>query len=445
MASKLKNKFLTQSISKLYLNEEYADVNFVFPAENVPANKIILAVASSVFNAMFFGPMKEGKTVKIVDTSASSFKEFLQFFYLNEVTLTIENIEHVARLADKYDMLVCINMCADFLQTHLTADNMFWGYQLAVSLENKKLKAFFERRICISPLNMFKSNAFLRCKRAVLKSILLMDSMFCTEIDIFDACLGWAKTACRKNKLNEKCDMNLKSQLDECFYLIRFGTIQPEKFAKLISNKLIRDLFTRDELADVFCTGSVNNFRSTYFNQNPRKNEFQVIWHQIDKIVCDREEQIESSKQQPICINANINSTFFSTSSHVLLGELHCVPIKDRFNGGIFGKFTVNIFEQNAPLTNLITEELIYQENNQSGIIVLSQSLIIKPDTRYEIRFNNNHSGSSFYHYTKLKSSVKMNDELTVTFYNEMDPNIRNSNRRNNSGGLISQLYFAKI
>lgn len=61
---------------------------------------------------MFYGSLKEGNVVKIVDADADSFKEFLQFFYLGEVTLTVENVEIVARLVDKYDILEAVNASA---------------------------------------------------------------------------------------------------------------------------------------------------------------------------------------------------------------------------------------------------------------------------------------------------------------------------------------------
>lgn len=59
MANSLMNEDSSQITEKLYLNENYADVNFVFKdgedVQKIPANKAILAVRSPVFNRMFFG------------------------------------------------------------------------------------------------------------------------------------------------------------------------------------------------------------------------------------------------------------------------------------------------------------------------------------------------------------------------------------------------------
>src|SRR3978361_326675 len=99
MTNLLKNSAASEVIAKMYLNEDLADVHFEFNVDDdvqkVPANKSVLAALSPVFYTMFFGSMKEGSVVKIADADADSFKEFLQFFYLGEVTLSMENLETV--------------------------------------------------------------------------------------------------------------------------------------------------------------------------------------------------------------------------------------------------------------------------------------------------------------------------------------------------------------
>lgn len=196
MSHKLPNQHATKMITKSFEQNMLTDVRFVFESEGrtqeVPAHKLILALASPVFEAMFFGDFveKDKQTVDMKDAAADAFKEFLQFFYLPEVTLTMENIEEVSRLADKYDMMECVNTCATFLIDQLTTENMCWGYQLALALKNDPLKQFCEKEIGIFAAEVLKSDAFLRCSREVLGNILRMEKLLCEEIDVFDACLG---------------------------------------------------------------------------------------------------------------------------------------------------------------------------------------------------------------------------------------------------------------
>lgn len=46
--------------------------------EKIPGHKLLLAIASPVFKAMFFGPMAEKDFVIITDISASVFKQVLR-------------------------------------------------------------------------------------------------------------------------------------------------------------------------------------------------------------------------------------------------------------------------------------------------------------------------------------------------------------------------------
>lgn len=64
---------------KLYLISENADVVFIVENKHIPAHKIILAAASDVFKAMFYGSLKEQGDIRIVGATVSAFKEFLSF------------------------------------------------------------------------------------------------------------------------------------------------------------------------------------------------------------------------------------------------------------------------------------------------------------------------------------------------------------------------------
>lgn len=61
---------------------------------------------------MFYGELKENGNIRLSDTTHDAFQEFLQFFYLNEVELTEENVAGVMYLGDKYNVTSCMNVCA---------------------------------------------------------------------------------------------------------------------------------------------------------------------------------------------------------------------------------------------------------------------------------------------------------------------------------------------
>lgn len=194
--SKFPNSDLAKDINKLYLNELAADVHFTFESfsgnnDRIPAHKCHLVLVSNAFNAMFSGSWSEQKDADIVDASPDAFKEFLQFFYLNEIELTMENVEEVLDLGRKYSVSACWNTCALFLTKMLTNDNVCFVYGLSISADLKDLKKICEAKIGLTTTEIFKTHDFRGCNRQVLQHILQLESLTCSESVVFKACMEW--------------------------------------------------------------------------------------------------------------------------------------------------------------------------------------------------------------------------------------------------------------
>ncbi|XP_055326078.1 BTB/POZ domain-containing protein 6-A-like, partial [Sitodiplosis mosellana] len=229
------SKLLTAIGRKLYLNSELADVHFVFEAnhdfERVPANKAHLMTGSDVFATMFNGSWKEMDKVKIGDVSAAAFKEFLQFFYLGQVKLTMENIAEVMNLGEMYNVAECLAVCNKFLKNNLNNDNICRHYGLAMLLNQKNLKKACETFIVLNAKTVLKSTDFLACDRKILAQILKLNWMSCTEIELFEACISWVKAASKQNVLTKEI---VQAHLGDLFHEIRFGSMSLQAFAALI-------------------------------------------------------------------------------------------------------------------------------------------------------------------------------------------------------------------
>ena len=90
------------------------DVRFLFASDNgaateeVTAHKLILALASKVFEREFYGSVKEPKDdIKIVDASKDVFQVMINFIYNKEMDWSVYNFSFLSSLyylADKYDI-----------------------------------------------------------------------------------------------------------------------------------------------------------------------------------------------------------------------------------------------------------------------------------------------------------------------------------------------------
>lgn len=245
----------SKNIQKLYRNEMGADVEFVFPCQpggertSVPAHKAILAATSPVFERMFYGDLKEGATVEIVDATFEAFCEFLQFFYKDKIDLTEENIVEVFRMVDKYDPQDCHQVCDIFLRDTVTTDLVCLYYEVALAFDYSiGLIKHFEKMISEDAYKIFQTDSFRKCSQIVLRKILEMDHLVCSEIEVLRAAKNWAKETCEINNL-EASSANMKSKLGDCFALIRFPIMTADQLTRCC--EIYPNFLENNEFSDV--------------------------------------------------------------------------------------------------------------------------------------------------------------------------------------------------
>lgn len=76
-----------------------------------------------------------------------------------------------------------------------------------------------------------------------------MDVIDCTELEMFDACLVWAKRACEVKGKNPPIIANVREELDDCLFAIQFGAMESEEIKHCISQN--KELFTQSEIEDL--------------------------------------------------------------------------------------------------------------------------------------------------------------------------------------------------
>lgn len=251
---KVKNTVCISTLETLYKHERLSDVHFILKKrdgglQTVPAQKHILAAWSPVFDAMFFGDLKEGSTVSIVDVTAEAFCEFLQFFYLAKVELTAENIVEVCGLIDKYDVPQCLAVCEKYLQLTVTTDLAFQYYELALSfMFSREIVQSFVNIIVMDISKTLKSPEFLQCTESALKSIIQSDKLMCDEFEVFEATIAWATASLLKKGLTAT-PLNIRAELGECFYLVRFPVMTLKQLLSIVEQ--YPNLLSPEEYVDI--------------------------------------------------------------------------------------------------------------------------------------------------------------------------------------------------
>lgn len=253
--AKLDNILLKRQndISAYYLDDKFADVVFVFKTEDdeqqcVHAHRIILAAKSPAFQVLLYGFHREEMHIAIDDTdrTSSEFAEFLQFFYLENVELTIENIHGVMYFIDKYQITECFDVCDTFL---IQQEDIVLSMEEAVTHNRFELVIICLRKMNKLLCNMFATKSFFKCEKDILKDILESGELKCSPVHTFNSCVKWAELKCVKSKLDPAL-VNCRQQLRDVFHLIPFEKMAGEDIKQCVWK--YSELFERCDLIDLF-------------------------------------------------------------------------------------------------------------------------------------------------------------------------------------------------
>lgn len=253
---------LNTVLDGFYLNDEAADVYFIvgFPGEQyerIPAHKFLLIAMNQIIQKRFTESWKDKPEIRITDASPDAFKDFLQFFYLNQVILTTQNIIEIVHLANTFKSVECLNLCNDFLSTLSLSE-----LQKLV----KKRNLLCEKRIRGNTVEFINSPDLLASTPAVIRLMLSMDSMTCTEMELFEGVMRWIRSRTNLESLDKD---QVQAEIGNLFYKFRFGTMSIQEFAKLLASH--ENLFSKEETNDIIQMIASPDFQSKIFENNRRK------------------------------------------------------------------------------------------------------------------------------------------------------------------------------
>ncbi|KAL3120088.1 hypothetical protein niasHT_003340 [Heterodera trifolii] len=216
---------------------EYADVHFWVgdgdAKELLSAHKLILKLASGVFEAMFrFDAKKEQgenastnypAVVEVPDIEPSAFKVMLSFIYTDDLSgLNGDNAMAVLCAAKKYNIPGLVDPSLQIPISELR--NVFVAYAYACLFD---LEDF--ANCCLSYIDknadiLIKSEEFLQIDQRTLCEIFGRD-----ELQIHEEITIWK--ACRQNGIECSAE-NRRAMLGPALFKIRFPLLSSEEFAK---------------------------------------------------------------------------------------------------------------------------------------------------------------------------------------------------------------------
>ncbi|OQV20626.1 putative BTB/POZ domain-containing protein 2 [Hypsibius exemplaris] len=212
--------------------------------ENISAHRLVLAMGSIVFHAMFYGNLREQVgIIPVPDVEPEAFWIMIRYLYSEDVTgLTMENVMETIYCAKKYLIKQLVHRCRLFLQAELKIDDawsiLFKAREIA---KEDQIAEVALRFICSRASEALSCTQFLSVPFNLLREILKRnDFAIASENRVYEAVHRWGMA----NYSNEDGDQlrNISELVRDCVRLRLMKPVDiangPEKDQVLVGDEL---------------------------------------------------------------------------------------------------------------------------------------------------------------------------------------------------------------
>ena len=235
----------------MFNNPEFSDISFTCEGSDkiFYAHKYVLATSSVVFKAMFYGDLAEkDSAVHLKDTDQKSLTEFLRFLYTDRCKLTTENAISVMYLSKKYIVPSLSAKCVESLRSFMKAENVMSILEQATNFDEKELVKNCWKFIESNTRNAIASKDFDKISQTTLASLLKLDCVNATEVELFRAVLKWSASQCSTKGMDPTRE-NKRSVIGDAIYDLRFLAMSQNEFAQ---NVAASGLLTAEEMIPIY-------------------------------------------------------------------------------------------------------------------------------------------------------------------------------------------------
>ena len=161
---------------------------------------------------------------------------FCRYLYYEHVDITADNVLPVLYAAKKYMLYPLAERCMNFLQDTISVDTVCIILNHSILYDEMDLTDKCIQYIAPRCGLLMNSPSFLNLSPAAISRILRCDILYVdSECDILVAMLRWATTRALKQD-RPVTDDELRAQLSDNLHQIRFLSMKPELFARIVGD-----------------------------------------------------------------------------------------------------------------------------------------------------------------------------------------------------------------
>ncbi|KAH8855971.1 BTB/POZ domain-containing protein 1 [Schistosoma japonicum] len=260
-SSKTNNSNYTHQIDNCTSNHNgsYQETNDTEPLVwRFAAHRLILAAASPVFEAMFYGPMADCDNkgsenrleYHIPDIHPKAFQIMLSYIYSDELLVEndIDLLFYVLYATKKYILPRLTQICVEYLKDLITADNVCMMLDRSIFFDEVDLTRRCWHVIDVLAPDVLASQGLLTLNANCVHDLVSRNTLNCQESEVFAAVGRWAGAECIRLGIRDVVSNRVQVAAN-ILPLIRFPTMTLSDFAEnvaysgYLSLEMVRDLF----------------------------------------------------------------------------------------------------------------------------------------------------------------------------------------------------------
>ncbi|KAF6214489.1 hypothetical protein GE061_009232 [Apolygus lucorum] len=230
----------------------WSDCKFVVgadePKREFKAHKLILSMASPVFEKMFQDCYKETKQdVTIVDIQPEAFGAMLNYVYGDQINLqSFDQACELCYVANKYMMPNLLKNCTAYIWQDVNVSNACRGYEFAKLFDQHNLMVKCKKIICQKTSEVISQSSFVEVQISTLKMILAEERLgIRSEMELFEAVEKWAQAEFERLGIaGPEFSDKQKPIYEDLVSKICFLSMQPKEFAE---GPALSPLLTKDQ------------------------------------------------------------------------------------------------------------------------------------------------------------------------------------------------------
>ncbi|XP_058455317.1 BTB/POZ domain-containing protein 6-like [Malaya genurostris] len=230
----------------LFETGEMTDCEFMVGREPknqklISAHKMILAMASPVFHAMFYGSLPEKSIIHVTDLDYATFHALLKYIYTDVIAIdSVDEAIELVRAAKKYMFSFVVDKCITAIQAKLTPKTVLRVYEFATLFDETQLKERSLELLRKETLKVIQDDSFKNAEIKTVMMVVQQDKLnINSELELFKAINKYVTESPELNghQINNTGETDAEQQsvsisIRNIIRHIRFLTMSPQTFAE---------------------------------------------------------------------------------------------------------------------------------------------------------------------------------------------------------------------